>query len=184
MGYPSLGDTPEDSQNSTVDTPDVKQQQDDAEYAEFLAFKRSKARAGREPEDAIPAGYPTPTPVTDVKHTADVSRELGELQTLASAPVVDDPSVKASLPQDMVTISAVDLQRIQKRIDDLEADVKNQRIVATSQDAIEGGAPVPHHLHLSDGTVMLNHGGLATHIATAEGKVLKVVNAFRADESN
>lgn len=50
-------------------------------------------------------------------------------------------------------------------------------------DFAQGGEPVSHTLHLADGTVVQAHGGLATHVSTADGKVVRVIAAYPTVET-
>lgn len=60
------------------------------------------------------------------------------------------------------------LKEMQERQNALEAEnaelKKNQaKPVFAEGEAVPGGPPVPHHLHLVDGRVIENHDGIATH---------------------
>lgn len=133
-----------------------------AEYQQFLQWKAQQAQA--EAQDA----YPPPTPVlAPAEHQDNASVELGELQTAIRSGQINDAL----------------LSKLLQRLDDLEGQVAAQR----ANDSVgvggpDGGAPVPHHLHLIDGTVITDHPGLATHVAKPDGRIVRVLHAFRADE--
>jgi hypothetical protein len=52
--------------------------------------------------------------------------------------------------------------------------------------ALHGGEPVTHHLHLVDGRVIANHGGIGTHysepLPDGSEKVTRIREYFPADE--
>lgn len=56
----------------------------------------------------------------------------------------------------------------------------------SDESAPPGGAPVAHHLHLVDGRVVINHGGVGTHysetLPDGSQRVTRVKEYFRADE--
>jgi len=47
---------------------------------------------------------------------------------------------------------------------------------------VAGGEPVPHHLHLADGRVVVNHGGIGTHygetLDDGSQRITRVVNYY------
>jgi hypothetical protein len=170
MGYPSQNYTPdqepqdappeESTPTKTAPPPGY------AEYQQFLQWKAQQDAAANQPEpqDAIPA----PSPVLNPEpNQADPSVERGELETAIRS---------GNLPPGT-------LERLLKRLDDVEGQLAAYRAGQTS-DATgpEGGAPIPYHLHLADGTIIQNHDGLATHIAHPDGRIQRVLHAFRADE--
>jgi hypothetical protein len=135
----------------------------DADLAEFQAFQAWKARHGA----AIESPLPQPTPILNPPAgQSDPGVERGQLETAIRSGQID-PAL---------------LQSLLKRLDDLESAAKNQN--AANPDAPEGGAPVPHHLHLADGTVVTDHPGLATHYAGPDGVLTRVVSAFPVTPTN
>lgn len=61
-----------------------------------------------------------------------------------------------------------------------------EKPIGGDETAPPGGPPVAHHLHLVDGRVVLNHGGVGTHwsetLPDGSTKVTRVKEYFRADE--
>lgn len=134
-----------------------------AEYQQFLQWKAAQAQEPV-PQDELPPPDPILTPE---QNQQDISVEKGQIDTaIRSGQISEDQ-----------------LARLLARLDDLEKQVADNRVTDQAGDGIEGGAPVPHHLHLSDGTVITDHPGIVTHYATPDGLVRRVVNAFRSDES-
>lgn len=133
-------------------------------YAEYQQFLQWKAQQAAQPV----ADTVTPTPVLNpAEHQDNASVELGELQTAIRSGQINDAL----------------LTKLLQRLDDLEGQVAAQR--ANESGGVggpEGGLPVPHHLHLTDGTVITDHPGLATHYAKPDGRIVRVLHAFRADE--
>jgi hypothetical protein len=149
--------------------PDVEQTVKTAPpdgYAEYQQFLQWKAMQAEHPIEDAP---PPPTPILNpAEHQQDVSVEAGQLQTAIRSGQID-PTM---------------LEKLLKRLDDLEGQVAAQRAAEAQSGGVgpEGGAPVPHHLHLTDGTVITDHPGLATHYAKPDGRIVRVLHAFRADE--
>lgn len=80
------------------------------------------------------------------------------------------------------------MSTIKNLYSEIEA-LKTQGAVAFSKlagnvqtDFAQGGDPVSHTLHLADGTVVQAHQGLATHVATADGNVVRVIAAYPTTE--
>ena len=173
MAYPSERlnqGTPEDKTPAQPENVAPASQTEQDDWAEFQAYKAWKSRQSAqpepesEPEDEVPAPSPVLNPD---EHQADISVEKGELETAIRS---------GQLPPGA-------LERLLKRLDDVEGELARYR-AGQSSDATgpDGGAPVPHHLHLVDGTVITNHPGLATHVAHEDGRIVRVLHAFRADE--
>lgn len=89
------------------------------------------------------------------------------------------PEVKAAIPQvtedvkQDVQDAVPDVQELMQTVSNLYAQItelKKQGQAGLSQiaqnvaaDFAQGGEPVPHNLHLDDGTVIQNYPGLGTH---------------------
>lgn len=156
----------------TETTPDTSQD-DGTEFAEFQAFQAWRARHGASvPASADPTPvpvFPEPTPVLNpAANQPDPGVERGQLETAIRSGQID-PTL---------------LESLLARLNDLEKQVENQKNQAADPDAPEGGTPVPHHLHLADGTVVTDHPGVATHYAGPDGIVKRVVTAYPVTPSN
>lgn len=62
--------------------------------------------------------------------------------------------------QSDVAASKEENSTLRRQIEDLEASKRKEEQGTVG---MAGGAPVPHHLHLVDGRVILDHLGIGTH---------------------
>jgi hypothetical protein len=69
------------------------------------------------------------------------------------------------------------IQNLRGELNALKANAAKSVAPADSFEPSQGGEPVAHDLHLVDGRVITNHGGLAT--LYDDGKtIVRVLNAF------
>lgn len=118
---------------------------------------------------------------------ADVSSEVmsayqrakAEFEKLAKEVQGGEPVVKAAIPQitedvtQDVQDAVPDVKELMQTVQNLYAQIgelKKQGQAGLSQiaqtaavDFAQGGEPVPHNLHLDDGSVVKNFPGIATH---------------------
>lgn len=104
-------------------------------------------------------------------------------------PAVKDavPTVEADV-KTVVQDAVPDVQELMQTVSNLYAqiaDLKKQGAAgigqiaqAVASDFVQGGEPVPHNLHLDDGSVVKNFAGVATHVANSDGSVRRVVAAY------
>lgn len=104
------------------------------------------------------------------------------------------PEVKDAIPQaetdvkNAVQDAVPDVQELMQTVSNLYAQITElkkqgaagigQIAQAVASDFVQGGEPVPHNLHLDDGSVVSGFKGVATHIANADGSVRRVVAAY------
>jgi hypothetical protein len=115
----------------------------------------------------------------ELKKVADEFRQeshaatgiVPQVVTAASSAVEDTPST-----EDLLNT----IKNLYQEIEGLKkqgAGIFGQLAGNAAVDFAQGGDPVPHTLHLDNGSVVQSDG-LATHIANADGTVSRVVAAY------
>jgi hypothetical protein len=128
-------------------------------YQNRVAFAQARAAQAAQPQDVVPL------PARDATPTSPA----------IPAGTTSDPAITALLQR---------MQSLEQQLAEEKAKRENPETITSGS-----GEPVPHNLFLDDGTVIKNHGGLATSYtdvvpatatSDAQDRVRKVVAAYPA----
>jgi hypothetical protein len=154
------------------------------------------APAPKTEEAAVPGVQPDVSsfPVPEGMNPAQASyyrRAMQAMQTRGQAPQDATPTALATdymAPAASAAPVSTDatVQALLQRMASLEAQLAEEKARRDNPETISSGSgePVPHNLFLDDGTVIKNHGGIATSYSTTNPdgteSVRKVVAAYPA----
>lgn len=155
MGYPSI---PEELKG---------------DFEEFLKSKFGQNPAVTVAEDvAAPVVHAVSDAVKSDPYVQQLEAHIAALTAGAIAPRTDTV-VPTADPRD------AEIAELQKALVEIRAQLaKNAVAPPVNPDAPAGGAPIPFHLHLDDGSMVQGHPGNPTQLSMPDGTVRQVVAAY------
>jgi hypothetical protein len=150
----------------------------DSEYAAFLAWKSAQTSKAAEAAPVV-LTPPAASPVTEVKDAVESAFENDTYAKSLEARIEALTNPQPGLATQLGLSMADELASMKAAMEAMKAEFAAKLAAAPAPAAEnQSGPPIPHHLHLEDGTILKAFEGVATHIANLDGTISRVVNAF------